>query len=67
MVNMVLGTMDSVPAADMNGDDTINILDIVGLVNIILSEDFQNIGDLNSDLDNNILDVVILIQIILNS
>ena len=52
---------------DINSDQEINILDIVGLVNIILSEDFQNIGDLNSDLDNNILDVVILIQIILNS
>jgi hypothetical protein len=36
MVNMVLGTMDSVPAADLNGDDTINILDIVLVVNIIL-------------------------------
>jgi hypothetical protein len=36
MVNMVLGTMDSVPAADVNGDDTINILDIVLVVNIIL-------------------------------
>ena len=36
MVNMVLGTMDSVPAADLNGDDIINILDIVLVVNIIL-------------------------------
>ena len=36
MVNMVLGTMDSVPAADVNDDDTINILDIVIVVNIIL-------------------------------
>jgi hypothetical protein len=36
MVNMVLGTMDSVPGADLNDDDTINILDIVLVVNIIL-------------------------------
>ena len=36
MVNMVLGTMDSVPGADLNGDGTINILDIVLVINIIL-------------------------------
>ena len=36
MVNMVLGNADSLPGADINDDGTINILDIVLVVNIIL-------------------------------
>ena len=52
---------------DVNGDEEINILDIVSLVNIILSGEFQDVADLNSDLGNNVLDIVILIQMILDT
>ena len=52
---------------DINGDQEINVLDIVSLVNIILSGEFEDQADINSDQDNNILDVVILVQMILNT
>jgi len=52
---------------DVNGDEEINVLDIVSLVNIILSGEFEDIADLNNDLDNNVLDIVLLVQMILNS
>ena len=54
---------------DINADGGINVLDVVALVNIILSEgsaeDFPA-GDLNQDENINILDIVALITIILN-
>jgi hypothetical protein len=51
---------------DMNEDGTLNILDVVALVNIILSGSEPNpLGDLNGDGEYNILDVVILANIIL--
>ena len=52
---------------DLNGDGTINVLDIVVLVNIVLgSSDPVDAGDLNGDGILNILDVVMLVNIILN-
>tara|TARA_B100001971_G_C17892547_1_gene383789 strand:+ start:27 stop:617 length:591 start_codon:yes stop_codon:yes gene_type:complete len=52
---------------DMNADETLNILDIVALVNIILNGGEVNpLGDMNGDGVLNILDVVILAGIILN-
>ena len=51
---------------DMNGDGELNILDVVVLVNIILSGSEPNpLGDMNGDGAYNILDVVILANIIL--
>ena len=51
---------------DMNVDGELNILDIVALVNIILSGDYNLLGDMNVDGDLNVLDVVILANTILS-
>ena len=52
---------------DINGDNTINVLDVVLLVNIILNSDLGDTSnaDLNGDNTINILDVVSLINLIL--
>ena len=51
---------------DINLDNTLDVLDIVLLINIILDEEeFVEIADLNEDLMLNILDIVILVNIIL--
>jgi len=51
---------------DINGDSTLNILDLVSLVNLVLSNEYINTGDLNEDGTLNILDVVLLANFILN-
>jgi len=50
---------------DINGDSTLNILDLVSLVNLVLSNEYINAGDLNEDGTLNILDVVLLVNLIL--
>jgi len=50
---------------DLNGDNEVNILDIISLVNLILSNEYQTSGDLNADDEVNILDIVALVNIIL--
>ena len=51
---------------DLNDDGSINVLDVVVLVNIVLGiEDFNPAGDMNTDGLINVLDVVILVNIIL--
>ena len=52
---------------DINSDQTINILDIIEIVNIILNSDYNNIADMNQDGITNIQDIIILIGIILET
>jgi len=53
---------------DVNGDDSINILDIVIMVDAILGNgtEYNDCMDVNVDGTVNILDIVILVDIILN-
>ena len=58
---------DGALQGDLNGDGTLDVLDIVALVNIILSQEGNNpLGDMNGDGELNVLDVVILANIILS-
>ena len=50
---------------DINNDNTVNVLDIVETVNIILSNQYNENADLNQDGSNSILDIVILVNIII--
>ena len=52
---------------DLNGDDNINILDVISLVNLILDNNYNSIGDINGDQVLNVLDVIILVNIILDN
>ena len=52
---------------DINNDDVVNVLDVVLLVNMILTPGTEtDSADLNNDGDVNVLDVVLLVNIILN-
>ena len=51
---------------DLNGDATLNVLDIVILANYILTDDeYYSSGDLNQDGLLNVLDIVLLANVIL--
>ena len=52
-------------SGDINNDGIINVVDIVSLVNQIISDNYNSPYDLNSDNIINILDVIILVNIIL--
>jgi hypothetical protein len=63
-----LDYLNDLTLGDLNGDGTLNILDIVILANLILSGDDSNpAGDLNQDGAYNILDIVILVNLILST
>ena len=52
---------------DLNDDQTINILDVILIVNTILdSEEYPQMGDMNGDGGIDILDVILLVNIILS-
>jgi hypothetical protein len=50
---------------DLNMDGTINILDVVSLVNVVLNGEQNNMADLNNDGIINILDIILLVNIVL--
>ena len=51
---------------DINGDSTINVIDIVLAVELILNGSYDIIGDLNEDGLLNVIDIVLLVDLILN-
>ncbi|MDC0145064.1 dockerin type I domain-containing protein [bacterium] len=51
---------------DINEDDSINVLDVTTLVNMIFDESFTLLADINADGALNILDIAILINFILS-
>ena len=51
---------------DVNNDDIVNILDVIQVVNIILSGDNSDNADLNSDGIVNVLDIIAVVNIILD-
>jgi hypothetical protein len=50
---------------DMNGDGTINVLDIVIAVDLILYNNYDELGDMNEDGLLNVLDIVMLVDWVL--
>ena len=51
---------------DINADSIVNIQDIILMVNMVLSNEFDSSADLNSDGITNILDIIQLVNMILN-
>lgn len=51
---------------DLNGDEAVTILDVVGTVSLVLTEGFNAIVDMNDDGEINVLDVIIMIRLIVS-
>ena len=58
-------TNDSIQG-DLNNDGQLDVLDVVSMVNIVLSNNFSDLADMNFDNNCNVLDVVILVNLILD-
>ena len=52
---------------DVNGDNSIDILDVVQLVTLALDGEYDASGDLNEDGMINVQDIILLINVILNN
>ena len=50
---------------DSNGDGTLNVLDVVLLVNLVLAPSYEECADVNGDETLNVLDVVTLVSLVL--
>ena len=59
-------TESSYILGDINGDGILDVLDVVGLINAVLSGAYIALGDMNQDGVLDVLDVVILINTILS-
>ena len=52
---------------DLNGDLTLNILDVLLIIDIILNQESSDLADINGDEIVNILDVIELVELIINT
>ena len=67
-LNFTLSVNDNFNLGDFNYDNSVDVIDVIILVNYILSSATVELegGDINGDNEINILDVTFLINIILN-
>ena len=63
-VSFIIGNTPEL--GDLNNDNTINVLDIVVLIDLVLMQEYNESGDLNFDQSLDVLDVVLLVNIIIN-
>ena len=59
------GICQPIQLGDINNDGTVNVIDVVYLVNMVLSNDNNSSGDINNDGFINVIDVVMLVNMIL--
>ena len=52
------------PDGDINNDYTVDILDIVIAINLILDNDYNEAADMNADGTVNIQDIIIIVNIL---
>jgi len=57
---------DQILLGDINEDGIINVLDVIQVVNLILSLEFNELADVNLDNNIDVLDIVLIVNIILN-
>ena len=63
--NIISENYEQIILGDINGDEVVNIQDIILIMNMILSQNVEDGADLNADNNVDILDVVLLVNIIL--
>jgi hypothetical protein len=61
-----LSSGNSSMPGDVNGDDTVNVQDIILLINLILDGAYTNVADINEDGNLNVQDIVLIVNMILN-
>ena len=49
---------------DISGDDILNVLDIVLMINMILNDEYSLVADVNEDSFLNVLDVILMVNIL---
>lgn len=66
IINILTDNYQNNILGDINSDELINVLDVVLIVNLILSSSFDSSADINSDNVLDVLDIVNLINMIIN-
>jgi hypothetical protein len=62
-----LSNIISTVNGDLNGDNLVNVLDVIATVNLVLNGEFNILADLNDDSQINVLDILLIVNIILNN
>ena len=66
MYNFVCAEDDNI-SGDVNSDGSVNVVDVLTTVNIILNDDFSSYADVNGDGAVNVVDILAIVNIILGS
>ena len=51
---------------DFNQDGILNVVDVVSIINLVLTNQYNEVADVNSDNLLNVVDIVILVNLIIS-
>ena len=71
IIPIIVNVVDGILYGDLNSDGSVDVLDAVRMIHLIVDEETPTsyellVGDLNQDMIIDVLDIVILINIIIN-
>jgi len=62
--DLISGIPNNIILGDINGDEILNVLDIVLMINMILDNEYSIVADVNEDGFVNVIDVVLMVNIL---
>ena len=66
-IQILIDEMTNSIPGDINNDGVLNVVDVVSIVNLILTGDYSELADVNEDNSLNVQDVISIINLILNN
>ena len=66
-IQILIDEMTKSLPGDINNDGILNVVDVVSIVNLILTGDYSELADINEDNLLNVQDVISIINLILNN
>ena len=66
IINLISDIPNETISGDFNQDGILNVVDVVSIINLVLTNQYNEIADVNSDNLLNVVDIVMLVNLIIS-
>ena len=66
IINLISDIPNEIINGDFNQDGVLNVVDVVSIINLVLTNQYNEIADVNSDNLLNVVDIVMLVNLIIS-
>ena len=66
IINLISNIPNETISGDFNQDGILNVVDVVSIINLVLTNQYNEVADVNSDNLLNVVDIVMLVNLIIS-